>query len=445
MKSVKVFLVLVITALFSLSYLSAQQKEVTFAWITDTHIGYPTGAADLQRIIEEINSNENILFVIHTGDLTEKGTTKEIREAKSLMHKLKVKYFVVPGNHDYKWSESGCAEFLSLFNDDKFAFKFNDILFLGLNSSAPFRGGLGHFASHDVSWLNTFLSSLKQESTPIIFFTHYPVDKSNVDNYYSAILPLSKMNVQFIGVGHGHENMKMNFDGMNGIMERSALSKNDKGAYFIVKIREDSILFSEKRVGEEAYAWIASTPRKNSAGLKTTPKNFNEWKYFDNKKTNILWTDSLIYSTLAAPVLYEDKIILCDMVGRINCYNSESGRNLWEYQLDNAIISSPAISDGKALIASVDGRIYLFDISTGKIKWQTKLNFPIVGTPPCEDKKTLPVLLVHIQPAGRWPTTEPHSHNPGYRSTCPTDQGSYLLASASAQTRATGCIRLRRW
>jgi outer membrane protein assembly factor BamB len=381
MKSVKVFLVLALVSFFSFNYLSAQQKEISFAWITDTHIGYPTGTADLQRIIEEINSNESISFVVHTGDVTEKGKTKELKEAKALLDKLKVKYFVVPGNHDYKWSESGCAEFLSLFNDDKFAFKYNDILFLGLNSGTPLRGGLGHFASHDVNWLNTFLSSLKDQSTPIIFFTHYPVDKSYIDNYYSVLLPLSKMNIQFIGVGHDHVSKAMNFDGLPGVMARVALSKNDNGGYVIVKIREDSILFSEKKVGRDTCAWETSVPRKAKADLAITPKNFNEWKYNSNKKTDVVWSDSLNYSTVAAPVIYDNKILLCDMVGRINCYDNQKGKKLWEYQLDNSIVSTPAVVDGKALIISVDGRIYFFDIETGKIKWQTKFNFPIIGTP----------------------------------------------------------------
>jgi outer membrane protein assembly factor BamB/predicted phosphohydrolase len=381
MKSVKSLLVLSCIVIFCTGNLKAQQKEFTFAWITDTHIGYAPAAKDLKSIIDEINESEGISFLVLSGDVTEKGKTEELKEAKSLLDKSKVKCFILPGNHDYKWSESGCAEFLNLFNDDKFAFKFNDILFLGLNSALPLRGGLGHFASHDLKWLETFFGSMKDKTTPIIFFTHYPVDKENMDNYYSVLKLFSKVNVQFMGVGHGHISKKMNFNGIDGVMARSALNKNGRSGYLLVKVRADSILIDEKQVGIDSILWSVSIPRRTSANQNFTAKNFNEWKYYDTKKTNILWADSLNYATVAPPVMSDNKVILCDMLGRINCYDINTGNKLWEYQLDNSIVSTPALNNGKVLIISVDGRVYNFDMETGKIKWQTKFNFPIIGSP----------------------------------------------------------------
>lgn len=359
----------------------SQDTNFKFAWITDTHIGYASASKDLLSIIEEINNNSEISFVILSGDITEKGKSKELVEAKSILEKLKIKYFVIPGNHDYKWSETGTLEFFNQFYDDKFAFRYNGFLFIGMNSAVPLRGGLGHFASHDVIWLDTFLNSLRDEKIPIIFFTHFPVDKYNIDNYFSILNLLSKRNVQFIGVGHGHANNELRFDGIKGIMVKEAFGKNSNPTYAIVEVNQDSILFNLKNVNKNDFIWHASLKREYFPKNDLELKNANEWKYFDSKKFSVLWSDSVKYLTLSNPVFYENKVLVCDMLGRINCYEIDNGEKLWEYQLDNSIASTPKISKGRALISSVDGRVYLFNINDGKIIWQNKFPYSIISTP----------------------------------------------------------------
>lgn len=363
----------------------SQTNDFSFAWISDTHIGYSSASKDLLAIINEINNNEKISFVVITGDITEKGKTKEITEAKKILENLKIKYFAIPGNHDLKWSESGTLEFYNNFFDDKFAFKYNGFLFLGLNSAVPLRGGLGHFASHDLIWLNTFINSMKNDDIPIIFFTHFPTDKYNIDNYYHVLKMFSGKNIQFIGVGHGHTNNKYNFDGFDGIMVREAFGKNFDPTYTIVNINNDSIRFFVKQVNKDEYLWVSSVTRKKSHISKIDIRNPNEWKYFDSKKFSVLWSDSIKYLTLTSPVVYEKKVIICDMLGRITCYNSDNGEKLWEYQLDNSIVSNPIINKGRVFIAGADGRLYYFNINDGKIIWQSKFDFPIIGHPTLEE------------------------------------------------------------
>lgn len=57
-----------------LSLLSeAQFKSFRFAFISDTHIGSPNGAAeeDLRRTVRDINAMTDVAFVVLTGDITE--------------------------------------------------------------------------------------------------------------------------------------------------------------------------------------------------------------------------------------------------------------------------------------------------------------------------------------------------------------------------------------
>src|SRR5688500_18413513 len=90
-------------------YTIGQHTPFRFAFISDTHIGSPDGKAeeDLRRTVEDINKQTGIAFVVLTGDITELGTDDEIRRAKELLDLLKIPYYIIPGNHDTGWSESG--------------------------------------------------------------------------------------------------------------------------------------------------------------------------------------------------------------------------------------------------------------------------------------------------------------------------------------------------
>ncbi|MDP1972833.1 MAG: metallophosphoesterase [Sediminibacterium sp.] len=85
---------------------NAQWKPFRFAFISDTHIGSPNGNAeeDLRRTVADINSMNDIAFVVLTGDITELGTDAEIKLAKEILAELKVPYYIISGNHDTGWS-----------------------------------------------------------------------------------------------------------------------------------------------------------------------------------------------------------------------------------------------------------------------------------------------------------------------------------------------------
>src|SRR5688500_5689560 len=90
-----------------------QHRNFKFAFLSDTHIGSPNGSAeeDLRRTIRDINAMRDIDFVVITGDITELGSNKELALAKQLLDSLQIKYYIIPGNHDTGWSESGGQQF----------------------------------------------------------------------------------------------------------------------------------------------------------------------------------------------------------------------------------------------------------------------------------------------------------------------------------------------
>src|SRR5215831_17950003 len=102
----------------------AQQAAFRFIHISDTHIGSPNGSAeeDLRRTVQDINQMHDVAFVVITGDITELGTDEQLALAKQILDSLKVKWYIIPGNHDACWSESGGVHFLKTFGNDKFCF-----------------------------------------------------------------------------------------------------------------------------------------------------------------------------------------------------------------------------------------------------------------------------------------------------------------------------------
>src|SRR5512145_2874001 len=81
--------------------------EFQFALVTDTHIGSSTSADDLRRTVADINASDSLAFTIFSGDITEFGSDAEFHLAKQILDSLTKPWYIVPGNHDTKWSESG--------------------------------------------------------------------------------------------------------------------------------------------------------------------------------------------------------------------------------------------------------------------------------------------------------------------------------------------------
>ena len=185
---------LVIIVLFVSIYTDAQHSPFRFVFISDTHIGSPNGSAeeDLRRTVRDINAQTGLAFVVLTGDITELGTNEELRLAKQILDSLSIPYYIIPGNHDTGWSESGGVMFTTVFGYDKFSFEHNGIRFLGCPSGPYVRMSDGHVPRDAVNWLDKELSSLKP-GQPVIFLNHYPID-NGLDNWYEITDRLKKHN-----------------------------------------------------------------------------------------------------------------------------------------------------------------------------------------------------------------------------------------------------------
>jgi len=370
---------------FCLSFflLHAQIKPFRFIHISDTHIGSPDGKAeeDLRRSVADINSMSNVAFVVITGDVTELGTNAQLKTAKQILDSLHVKYYIIPGNHDTGWSESGGVSFVTTFGSDKFWFDFNGIRFIGCASGPYVRMSDGHIPRDAIVWLNKILENTSREQ-PLIFLNHYPMDNS-LDNWYEITDRLRQYNTLAILCGHGHVNKAFNFEGIPGIMGRSNLrAKAEVGGFNIVEIKNDSIIYSERRPALQTLAsWTAVQIEKRTL---VPNERFSRPDYSINEKyskVKEIWTYSSDANVISTPAMADDLVIVGDQNGKIIALKMKDGKQKWTYETSGSIFSSPAISKNKLVVGSGDGKVYCLFPDDGRLIWKRQTGASVLGSP----------------------------------------------------------------
>ncbi len=370
----KIFLVV----LLSFTTLFAQQLK--FAWLTDIHIGYPTAAEDLNQSVKDINSFDDIDFTIVSGDITATGTLEELSTAKSILDKLKKPYYIIPGNHDTKWSESAGTDFIKLWGNDRFTFEYENILFAGLHQGPRMRMADGYFAPEDLRWFDSLFKTKNDSAKPLIFITHYPLDES-IANWYEMTRRLKALNTKVVLFGHGHTNKIYNLEGIPGVMGRSNLrAKEINGGYNIVEIKNDSIFFYNKNNSNNDYnKWQSLSISENFQYEDAKLPDYSINTFYPNIK--IKWQFYTGYTIASSAALSEKNIFVGDASGKFYSLNIDDGIVQWLFNSNNAIYSSPEVASDFVVFGSADSSIYCLNKSNGKLIWQIKTSAAVLGSP----------------------------------------------------------------
>lgn len=414
-----------------------QSGNFQFALVSDTHIGNATAAEDLKRTVKDINGNDSLSFVIISGDITEFGADKELLEARQILDSLNKPWYVIPGNHDTKWSESGGNSFRKIFGAETFAFRFGGYLFIGTNSGPNMRMGPGQVPRENIVWLDSLLQTQKDKNLRIVYVNHYPQNNS-LNNWYEILDRLKTKNIQLILCGHGHTNHQYNFEGIPGLMGRSNLrAKDTVGGYNIMRIYGDSLLTTDTRYPliktlpswasvklfnhhfadsstkysrpdfsmNNTYSFVKETWRiqdKTDIGTGVTvagnlliTSNTGGWiRALDKRNGNLCWqfnTGAKIYGT---PAVAEDKVIEAVTDGKVYALSLRSGKLLWTFDAEEPIVASPMVHDGQVFIAGSGGKCYSISVKDGKLKWS---NTTIEGF-----VETIPLLFKGMICFGTW-------------------------------------------
>ncbi|QOJ28301.1 MAG: PQQ-binding-like beta-propeller repeat protein [Ignavibacteriales bacterium] len=346
-----------ITLVFLLSF-SLNAQDYSFAWLTDIHIGAPGAEEDLLSCVQDINKRSTISFVVATGDIAEKGRDAELTKAKEILDQLKVPYYIIPGNHDTKWSESGNTIFKQLWKDDKFYFRKGRTAHIGINSGVYWRGGGGHFTAEDLVWLDSIVNK-ESKGFELYFYSHHPLD-GDVHNWFKAANILRKGNIKAFFWGHGHNNRLKTIHGIPGAMGRSTLKGKTVWGYTIADSYADSIVLYEANGDTTLKRWgmidkRTSAPLASVDSLQTIAYN-----------ANLLWSKEF-HSTLSAPLLiYDKKIYAAFYDGTIRCFDA-NGRLLWTNTAFGTIVSRPAAASNILAVGTAEGELLTYNATTGAL------------------------------------------------------------------------------
>jgi outer membrane protein assembly factor BamB/predicted phosphodiesterase len=361
------------------------QGSFQFAHISDTHIGGAvTASEDLRATVRDINANPDLKFVILTGDITEFGADEELREARAILDSLQKPWYIIPGNHDGNWSESGANSFRTVFGRETTTFQYGGYLFAGTACGPNMRMGPGQVPHEDIVWLDSLLRNLSRADMPIIYLNHYPQDSAQ-NNWYEAMDLLKQHNIQLILCGHWHSNRQIVSEGIPSIVGRSNLRAKDTiGGYNLVSITNDSVYYRVKRPGlAVGPVWASARLYDHHFSGDTThyyrPSFAGNADYPFVKKQWVYQAQSDIGT---GNVFWGGRVIGTDTDGWIFALDGRTGKKVWAYRTGGKVYSTPAVADGYIVAASTDGWIYC--LKDGKLVWKFETLKPDVASPVIE-------------------------------------------------------------
>lgn len=391
---------------------------ISFAIVTDSHVTWIQGQATkcLRAVVEDINTRP-IDFVVHLGDEANIGSNDQFNITRDVMNELRAPYYVIPGNHDGTWSESGGTNFIKAFGSDHFCFKFKGWRFVGCPS-----GPQVHIVKpamvprESMQWIETL-----EPDSHSIFFMHCPLGPGNVYNSDEFLKLIRSKGATILLGGHTHVDQSYDYNGLPGAVCRNTEStKAHPGyGYSIVRIGNNTLTISECCKGESGFyekePWysvqlkpeesIIPVPKEElptatcreytklppgegevwrsldnaniisgfavdaAAGRAFYGNTAGEMKCLDLKDGSIVWTFRMKGKIFSVPA-YEDGILVTGCAtGEIVGLDASTGKKLWTVKTQNALIASPVIHKGIAYIGSSDNAFRAIDIKKGRIVW----------------------------------------------------------------------------
>jgi outer membrane protein assembly factor BamB/predicted phosphodiesterase len=378
LRKINYFLIIFVTLIWGCT----NSSSFKFALFSDTHIiENSTAIEDLKQVVADVNKNPVIEFVLVSGDITEINTGSNLIIAKEILDELNKPYYIIPGNHDTKWSGSGGSNFRALWGDDKFVFDFNDFRFIGFHQGPVLRMADGHISLETLDWLKKSLQQSGKEKS-IILLMHYDLT-SSIDNWYECVEILKDYNIKAILHGHGHRNRLKNYNNIPGFMGRSTLrARSSSAGYTIFEIHSDSLIANEKKTdSEELNQW-------NKISLAERNKIESVPDYSINQKypgVELQWLFNSGFAMTASPVCDEKNVYIGNVSGSMIALDKETGEKLWEFKAREAIYGTAAISNDYLVFTSADSSIYCIDTKSGNKIWNVKTGNALVSVPAIED------------------------------------------------------------
>lgn len=205
------------------------KDTIRFAFVSDSH----QWLSDFASLVDDINRRDSIDFVIHGGDITDFGSTREFEWTRGKLLKLNKPFVVLLGNHDCLGT--GNQTYEAMFGKPNFSFIAGRVKFVCLNTNA---------IEYDYSQAVPDFDFMEEERTnradefnrTVVCMHAGPYSEqfnnnvAKVFNYYTQQFP----HLLFCLYGHGHHTEQHDiYD--NGIMYYQ-VGNSPKRQYYIFTI-----------------------------------------------------------------------------------------------------------------------------------------------------------------------------------------------------------------
>ncbi|MCF0063156.1 metallophosphoesterase [Dyadobacter chenwenxiniae] len=174
------------------------KDTVRFILMGDTQRWYD----ETDAFIKSANSQKDIAFVLHAGDISDFGLSQEFKWVNEIMIKLKCPYLTVIGNHDLV--ANGPAAYRKIYGPMDYSFEYGDNKFIFINTNS--REYIFNGAVPDLNWLKSQLADNHDNKNAIVV-AHIPPFDGDFDpklqEGYAGLLA-NDPNVKFTLYGHQH-------------------------------------------------------------------------------------------------------------------------------------------------------------------------------------------------------------------------------------------------
>jgi len=184
---------------------STSTSNFSFAVVGDNKNSIST----FRRIINSINSDLDIKFVVNTGDMVFDGSPVKYNFYLKQIKKFKIPVLIVPGNHDVE--DHGVENYIEIFGPLYYSFHLGEAYFIILNNSNEER-----IDSYQMWWLREELEKSKTYRYRFLFM-HVPIydprlkydqqpghSMKDLENAKKLLSLIENYNVTMIFAGHIH-------------------------------------------------------------------------------------------------------------------------------------------------------------------------------------------------------------------------------------------------